>query len=72
MSSRGCVTGLASDYFNHTLATDDPDVRVWIGAGTLVHRFTVYVWLEGDDIDVFWITIELVADEEHDPDAHWE
>ena len=59
---------LASDYIGHTLATDDPDVRVWIGAGILVHRFIVYTGLDGDDIEAFWITIELLADEEHDTD----
>ena len=45
-----------------------PTSRVWIGAGILVHRFIVYTGLEGDDIEAFWITIELLADEEHDTD----
>jgi hypothetical protein len=63
---------LASDYLEHTLATDDPDVRVWVGAGILVHRFIVYTGVEGEDVEVFWITIERFAGDDHDPGPHWE
>jgi hypothetical protein len=63
---------LASDYIEHTLPTDDADVRVWIGAGILVHRFIVYTAVEGGDVEVFWITIEHVDDDDRDPDEPWE
>jgi hypothetical protein len=35
---------------------------VYIGACVLVPRFAVYVALEGDDVEAFWITIDLEAD----------
>jgi hypothetical protein len=59
---------LASGYEAHTLETDDPEVRVWMGAGVLVHRFTVYAALEANDVEAFWITIELRSDGDFGPD----
>lgn len=50
---------LAMDYENNTLATDDPDVRVYIGSGILVERFAIYTVLEADIVDAFWLTIDL-------------
>ncbi len=50
---------LAVDYENNTLATDDPDVRVYIGSGILVQRFAIYTALEADIVDAFWLTIDL-------------
>ncbi len=49
---------LAEDYERNTLATADPDVRVYIGAGALVSRFPIYTALEDNDIEAFWLTIE--------------
>lgn len=49
---------LAEDYERNTLATGDPDVRVYIGVGALVSRFAIYTALEGDDVEAFWLTIE--------------
>ena len=50
---------LVADYEANTLATDDPDVRLFIGAGLLVRRYAIYVALEDDVIEAFWIAIEL-------------
>lgn len=50
---------LVADYEANTLATDDPDVRLFIGAGLLVSRYAIYVALEDDVIEAFWIAIEL-------------
>jgi hypothetical protein len=53
---------LSRNYEGNTLSTGEVDVRVYIGAGVLVPRFAVYVALEDDDVEAFWITIDLVAD----------
>ena len=37
---------LATDYDRATLSTDDPDVRVSIGAGVLVSRLAVYATVD--------------------------
>ena len=50
---------LVADYGGHTLATDDPNVRLFIGAWLLVSRYAIYVALEDDVIEAFWIAIEL-------------
>ena len=42
-----------------TLATDDPDVRVYIGSGVLVNRFAIYTVLEAEVVEAFWLTIDL-------------
>ena len=36
---------LAADYERNTLATDDTEVRVYIGAGALVSRFAIFTVL---------------------------
>ena len=54
---------LAEDYERNTLATDDPEVRVYIGAGALVSRYAIFTALEGDDVEAFWLTIEERPDE---------
>jgi hypothetical protein len=50
---------LAANYEGHTLPTDDPDVRVYIGAGLLVSRFAIFIVLEADVIDAFWISVDV-------------
>jgi hypothetical protein len=50
---------LATDYEGNTLPTDDPDVRVYIGAGLLVGRFAIFVALAADTVDAFWLSIDL-------------
>ena len=50
---------LVSDYRGNTLATDDPDVRVYIGAGVLVTRYAIFVAGEGDAIEAFWVSIDI-------------
>jgi hypothetical protein len=42
---------LAGDYEGNTLPTDDPNVRVYVGAGVLVSRFAIFVALEADAIE---------------------
>jgi hypothetical protein len=49
---------LAADFERFTLATHDPDVRVYIGAGVLVRTMTVYASIEQHDIEAFWIELE--------------
>ncbi len=49
---------LAADYENNTLATGDPEVRVYIGSGILVGRFAIYTAVEGDVVEAFWLTID--------------
>lgn len=49
---------LAADFAGNTLATDEPDVRVFIGAGILVRRFAIFAALENDIVEAFWITID--------------
>lgn len=49
---------LARDFEGRTLPTDDPDVWVYIGTGVLVGAFAVYVALEGDAVEAFWVTID--------------
>lgn len=50
---------LAANYDENTLATDDPDVRVYIGSGVLVNRFAIYTVLEAEVVEAFWLTIDL-------------
>ncbi len=49
---------LATDFVGSTLGTDDPDIRVFIGAGILVGRFAVFGVLDGDIVEAFWVTID--------------
>lgn len=55
---------LAGDYLHWTLPSNDPDVRVYIGAGLLVHRFAIFVYLEGDSVEVIGLAIERRSEEE--------
>lgn len=50
---------LAANYDENTLATDDPDVRVYIGSGVLVNRFAIYAVLEAEVVEAFWLSIDL-------------
>ena len=50
---------LAQRYEERTLSTDDPDVRVYIGTGTLVRAFAVYATLADDTVDAFWVSIDF-------------
>ncbi len=49
---------LAADFEGRTFATNDAEVRVYIGTGVLIRAFAVYVAREGDSIEAFWITID--------------
>ncbi len=49
---------LATDFAGSTLATDDPDITVFIGAGILVSRFAIFAALDDDIVEAFWITID--------------
>ncbi len=53
---------LAAGYEQNTLPTDDPDVRVYVGAGALVSRVAIFVALDGDDVEAFWLTIDEVEE----------
>lgn len=52
---------LVWDYQGNTLATEDPDVRVYIGAGLLVSRYAIFVAEEGEAIEAFWVSIDLAS-----------
>ena len=49
---------LATDFAGSTLATDDADIRVFIGAGILVSRFAIFAALDDDVVEAFWIVID--------------
>jgi hypothetical protein len=49
---------MATDFAGSTLATDDPDIRVFIGAGILVSRFAIFAALDDDIVEAFWIVID--------------
>lgn len=55
---------LAVDFKGNTLPTDDPDVRVYVGAGVLVTRFAMFASLGRDAVEVFWIVIDTAHDDE--------
>ena len=48
---------LAVGYERNTLATEDPEIRVFIGSGVLVARFAIFAVLEGDVVEVIWLTV---------------
>jgi hypothetical protein len=48
---------LASDLEGNTLPTESPDIRVFVGAGLLVDGYAMYVALDGNTVEVFWITM---------------
>lgn len=49
---------LADDFEGNTLATDDPDVRVYIGSGLLVPTVAVFAVCVDDVVEVIWISIQ--------------
>lgn len=49
---------MATDFAGSTLATDDPDIRVFIGAGVLVSCFAIFAALGDDVVEAFWIVID--------------
>jgi len=49
---------LAEEYEARTLPTDDPDVRVYIGAGVLFRGFAIFVLLHDGAVEAFWINID--------------
>jgi hypothetical protein len=53
---------LLADYQANTLATEDLEVRVYIGAGVLVSRYAIFVAEEGETIVAFWVSIDLETD----------
>ena len=49
-----------------TLPTEDPRVRVYVGAGILVKYIAVFVTLGADGgVEAFWITIDQSPDGSH-------
>jgi hypothetical protein len=48
---------LADDFEGNTLATDDPNFRVYIGSGVLVPTLAVYAVCDDDTVDVIWISV---------------
>lgn len=52
---------LRSNYFENTLQTGEPEVRVYIGAGMLVARFAIFVALEGEVVEAFWLSIDRLV-----------
>jgi hypothetical protein len=59
---------LAHDWFGETLATDDPDVRVYVGVGVLVGAFAVFVTLRPDGVvDAFWLSMSADGWSVRDP-----
>jgi hypothetical protein len=49
---------LATAYDERTLATGDPEVRVFVGSGILVANFALFVAAEADIVELFWLTID--------------
>ena len=49
---------LGSNFEEYTLETGDPEVRVYIGAGILIARFAIYVALERNVVEAFWLTVD--------------
>ena len=55
---------LATDFERHTLPTDDPQVRVYVGSGSLLRGFAIYAAIEGEIVEAFWITIDRYEPDE--------
>jgi hypothetical protein len=55
---------LAADYLANTFATDEGDVRVCMSAGVLTACFALYCALEGETVEVFWLTIDEGNDDD--------
>jgi hypothetical protein len=50
---------LASDFERNTLPADEPPVRLYVGAGTLVKSVALYAFFAADDgVDVIWLLID--------------
>ena len=50
---------LARSVETETLSTDDPHVRVYVGAGVLVRHIAIYVEIRDDgSVEAFWLSIE--------------
>lgn len=49
---------LASDFEHSTLATDDPDIRVYISSGVLVATVAIYAIATHDVVEVISLTVE--------------
>jgi hypothetical protein len=43
---------------HNTLATDDPDVHVYIGAGVLVAAVAIYAACVDDIVEVIWLSVQ--------------
>lgn len=53
---------LAADFEGSTMPTDDPEVRVAIGAGTIIPYVALYACIAADGaVEVFWLSIDLSA-----------
>jgi hypothetical protein len=57
---------LASDFDLSTLPTEEPGVRVFVGAGSVVPRFAIYVALQNDDVEAYWLVIDGIGEDEDD------
>ncbi|TVR28681.1 MAG: hypothetical protein EA389_00025 [Ilumatobacter sp.] len=49
---------LASNFEDCTLPTDDPDVRVYVGAGVLFRAVAIFVALDGNSVEAFWVMFD--------------
>jgi hypothetical protein len=57
---------LATEFESTTLPTAEPGVRVFVGAGSVVPSFAIYVALEQGDVEAFWLIIDGVSDDDLD------
>lgn len=51
-----CVALLVTE---RRVRTRDPDVRVYVGTGSLVRAFAVYATADDGTVDVFWVTLDI-------------
>ena len=49
---------LASDFEQCTMPTEDPDVRVYVGAGVLFRAVAIFAALDGDSVEAFWVMVD--------------
>jgi len=50
---------LASDFEGNTLPADEPPVRLYVGAGTLVKSVALYAVVAADEaVEVIWLLID--------------
>ena len=53
---------LATDFEGSTMPTGDPDVRVAIGAGTIIPYLALYAYIADDGaVEVFWLSLDFTA-----------